>query len=60
MKNRVVITGMGVAAPNGVGLQDFGKAIKNGISGIRRIEDLQRLDFSCCIGGIPPVTETDQ
>ncbi len=58
MKNRVVITGMGVAAPNGVGLQDFGKAIKNGISGIRLIEDLQRLDFSCCIGGIPPVTET--
>jgi 3-oxoacyl-(acyl-carrier-protein) synthase len=57
MKNRVVITGMGVAAPNGVGLQDFGKAIKNGISGIRLIEDLQRLDFSCCIGGIPPVTE---
>ncbi len=58
MKNRVVITGMGVAAPNGVGLQDFGKAIKNGISGVRLIEDLQRLDFSCCIGGIPPVTET--
>ncbi len=58
MKNRVVITGMGAVAPNGVGLQDFGKAIKNGISGIRLIEDLQRLDFSCCIGGIPPVTET--
>lgn len=58
MKNRVVITGMGVVAPNGVGLQDFGNAIKNGISGIRLIEDLQRLDFSCCIGGIPPVTET--
>lgn len=57
MKKRVVITGMGVVAPNGVGLQDFGNAIKNGISGIRLIEDLQRLNFSCCIGGIPPVTE---
>lgn len=57
MKNRVVITGMGVAAPNGVGLPDFGSSIKNGISGIRLIEELQRLNFSCCIGGIPPVTD---
>lgn len=57
MKNRVVITGMGVAAPNGVGLPDFGSSIKNGISGIRLIEVLQRLNFSCCIGGIPPVTD---
>ena len=57
MNNRVVITGMGVAAPNGVGLGDFGNSIKNGISGIHLIGELQRLNFSCCIGGIPPVTD---
>ncbi|MEO5787496.1 beta-ketoacyl synthase N-terminal-like domain-containing protein, partial [Gelidibacter sp.] len=32
--NRVVITGMGVVAPNGVGLEVFQNAIKSGISGI--------------------------
>ncbi|MDZ7615328.1 MAG: beta-ketoacyl-[acyl-carrier-protein] synthase family protein [Flavobacteriaceae bacterium] len=52
------MTGMGVAAPNGVGLADFGSSIKNGISGIRLIEELKRLNFSCCIGGIPPVTDS--
>jgi 3-oxoacyl-(acyl-carrier-protein) synthase len=30
MKNRLVITGLGVVAPNGVGLEDFKKAIKMG------------------------------
>jgi hypothetical protein len=33
MKKRVVITGLGVVAPNGVGLDDFTHA--NGISGIK-------------------------
>jgi 3-oxoacyl-(acyl-carrier-protein) synthase len=34
--SRVVITGLGVVAPNGVGLDAFTHAIKNGISGIRK------------------------
>jgi 3-oxoacyl-(acyl-carrier-protein) synthase len=56
MKNRVVITGLGVVAPNGVGLDAFQYAIKNGISGIRHIEELERLKFSCQIAGLPEVT----
>lgn len=57
MHNRVVITGLGVVSPNGVGLDSFTHAIKNGISGIKYQEDLKELNFSCCIGGIPDVSE---
>lgn len=57
MKNRVVITGLGVVAPNGVGLDAFSKAIKNGVSGITFHQQLADLNFSCCIGGIPQISE---
>jgi 3-oxoacyl-[acyl-carrier-protein] synthase-1 len=56
MDNRVVITGMGVVAPNGVGLQQFSDAIKNGISGIKHIQELQDLEFSCQIAGKPELS----
>ncbi len=57
MKNRVVITGLGVVAPNGTGLKAFTKAIKAGKSGITHHQKLADLNFSCCIGGIPQVSE---
>ncbi|MDP5107184.1 MAG: beta-ketoacyl-[acyl-carrier-protein] synthase family protein [Polaribacter sp.] len=57
MKNRVVVTGLGVVAPNGVGLQDFTKAIKAGASGITFHQELKDKGFSCCIGGIPEISE---
>lgn len=57
MENRVVITGMGVVAPNGVGLDAFSNAIQHGISGIEFFSNLKDLGFSCCIGGIPAVSE---
>ena len=57
MNNRVVITGLGVVAPNGIGLDAFSKAIKNGDSGITFHQQLADLNFSCCIGGIPQVSE---
>ena len=57
MKNRVVITGLGVVAPNGVGISEFTEAIKNGKSGIQFFQELQDLNFSCCIGGIPTISE---
>ena len=57
MKQRVVITGMGVVAPNGVGLTAFTNAIKKGVSGISFHQNLKDLDFSCCIGGIPNISE---
>lgn len=57
MKKRVVITGLGVVSPNGVGLDAFTNAIKSGTSGIEFYEELKELGFSCCIGGIPKITE---
>ncbi len=57
MRNRVVITGLGVAAPNAVGVPAFSTAIKAGQSGITFWPTLADLKFSCQIGGIPPVTE---
>jgi len=57
MSKRVVITGLGVAAPNGVGIPAFTNAIKNGISGIRHDMQLQELQFSCQIAGEPQISE---
>ncbi|MCD0467215.1 beta-ketoacyl synthase [Flavobacterium sp. ENC] len=57
MKKRVVITGLGVAAPNGVGIAAFTHALKNGISGIRHDAQLQELQFSCQIAGQPQISE---
>jgi len=49
MSRRVVITGLGVCAPNGVGLSDFTKALTDGTSGIRFQSELERLSFGCQI-----------
>jgi len=57
MENRVVITGLGVVSPNGVGINQFTHALKNGVSGIEYHEALKELNFSCCIGGIPSISE---
>ena len=56
MNKRVVITGLGVVAPNGVGLEAFTYAIKNGISGIKHDDELERLQFSCQISGKPEIS----
>jgi 3-oxoacyl-(acyl-carrier-protein) synthase len=53
MRKRVVITGMGVAAPNAHGLDDFEQALRDGVSGIRFIPLLAELKFGCQIAGIP-------
>ncbi|MDT0294259.1 beta-ketoacyl-[acyl-carrier-protein] synthase family protein [Mesonia ostreae] len=58
MKKRVVITGMGVVAPNAVGVTNFNQAIKEGKSGIRFFQELADLNFSCQIGGKPEITDT--
>ncbi|MBS0031990.1 beta-ketoacyl-[acyl-carrier-protein] synthase family protein [Chitinophaga sp. 22321] len=55
MSNRVVITGLGVVSPNGVGVAAFREAIKKGIAGIRYEAQMAALQFSCCIGGTPDV-----
>jgi 3-oxoacyl-(acyl-carrier-protein) synthase len=56
MKRRVVITGLGVVAPNGTDLDIFLHAIQNGISGIRHDQQLADLKFSCQIAGKPEIS----
>jgi len=56
MDNRVVVTGLGVVAPNGVGLTAFTDAIKNGTSGIKHDPQLEQLQFSCQIAGKPELS----
>ncbi|MBZ9627596.1 beta-ketoacyl-[acyl-carrier-protein] synthase family protein [Psychroflexus sp. CAK1W] len=56
-KKRVVITGMGVVAPNATGLSQFEEAIKSGKSGIEFHKELEELKFSCQIGGVPKVSQ---
>lgn len=57
MRNRVVVTGLGIVSPNGVGVPAFLEAIKVGQSGITFRQELADLKFSCQVGGIPPVTD---
>ena len=52
-ERRVVVTGLGVIAPNGHGLAEFENSIRKGISGIRKIDKLGELNFRCQVGGIP-------
>ncbi|MFA5180563.1 MAG: beta-ketoacyl-[acyl-carrier-protein] synthase family protein [Syntrophales bacterium] len=53
MGKRIVITGMGVAAPNAHGLEAYTEALRAGRSGIRHIRELEELNFGCQVGGIP-------
>ena len=55
MEKRVVITGLGVVAPNGVGLENFRSALKEGRSGIQFDQQLADLQFSCQVSGTPPI-----
>lgn len=57
MNHRVVVTGLGVVSPNGVGIRDFSDALKKGKSGIKYLKEMEELNFSCRIGGIPPVDD---
>ncbi|MCO6432065.1 MAG: beta-ketoacyl-[acyl-carrier-protein] synthase family protein [Deltaproteobacteria bacterium] len=54
---RVVITGLGVIAPNAHGVEEFTDALRSGSSGIRKIPKLEHLDFRCQVGGVPQNVE---
>jgi 3-oxoacyl-(acyl-carrier-protein) synthase len=56
-KNRVVVTGLGVVAPNGVGVPAFAKALNDQTSGIRFDQQLADLSFGCQVSGTPQLTE---
>ncbi len=51
MKKRVVITGMGVVSPNGIGNQAFCRAVLDGISGVKRIRSFDPSDLPVHIAG---------
>ncbi|MBU2946615.1 beta-ketoacyl-[acyl-carrier-protein] synthase family protein [Zobellia uliginosa] len=57
MRRRVVITGMGVCAPNAIGLDAFTLAMKSGKSGVRFQSELKALEFVCQIAGKPELTD---
>ncbi len=57
MTNRVVITGLGVCAPNGIGVEAFTNALREGKSGIRFDQRLKDLEFGCQIAGEPQLTD---
>lgn len=57
MKNRVVVTGLGICAPNGVGLHDFSAAMRQGRSGIRYLPELAQYGFSCQLGALPEIPD---
>ena len=53
MNRRVVVTGLGIVSPNGVGVPAFLNAIQNGISGIKFIPLYEELHMSCQVAGQP-------
>jgi 3-oxoacyl-(acyl-carrier-protein) synthase len=57
MKNRVVITGLGIVSPNAIGKDLFTDALKSGKSGIKFRQELADLKFSCQIAGTPLVNQ---
>ncbi|HSQ65501.1 MAG TPA: beta-ketoacyl-[acyl-carrier-protein] synthase family protein [Polyangiaceae bacterium] len=57
MSDRVVVTGLGVIAPNGHGKDAFASALRQGKSGIRFHQHLADVGFACQVGGIPENVE---
>lgn len=50
-KRRVVITGMGVVAPNGIGIENFWDSLVHGRSGIKRVSQFDVSSYSSKIAG---------
>jgi 3-oxoacyl-(acyl-carrier-protein) synthase len=53
MSRRVVVTGLGVIAPNANGVADFELALRKGKSGIRRHAAMDGAGFACRVAGVP-------
>ena len=50
---RVVVTGLGIVAPNATGTDAYEQALRQGVSGIRHIPLLEELKFACQVAGVP-------
>ena len=58
---RVVITGLGIVAPNGTGVEYAWKNVVDGVSGVRKIDIFDASDLASQIAGVPVVgTEPGQ
>jgi len=57
MKRRVVVTGMGVIAPNANGLGAFDAALRSTKSGLRTVDFMVKHGFACTVGGVPEGVE---
>ena len=51
MKRSVVVTGLGVVAPNGIGKDEFWNSLKEGKSGINKITKFDASTYSCQVAG---------
>lgn len=51
MKRRVVITGLGVVAPNGIGKDAFWESLKEGKSGIIKVTRFDASTYPCQVAG---------
>ena len=56
-RTRIVVTGLGVVAPNANRVPDFELALRKGASGIRAVEQMAELKFGCQVAGIPEGAE---
>jgi 3-oxoacyl-(acyl-carrier-protein) synthase len=57
MEDRVVVTGLGICAPNGVTLDDFTNSLREGSSGISFQQKLKDLNFGCQVAGVPDIKD---
>lgn len=59
-KRRVVITGMGVVAPNGIGIENFWDSLVQGRSAVRRISHFDASSYPCQVAAeVPDFDPTD-
>jgi len=60
MTPRVVITGIGVVSPFGIGRERFWNHVSGGCSGTRAITEFDASEFGCRVAApVPPVTVED-
>jgi 3-oxoacyl-(acyl-carrier-protein) synthase len=59
MSRRVVITGMGVVAPNGIGLEEYAEALGAGRSGLDHVPAMEEQGFGCTVAGVPDLERVD-
>ena len=53
MVERVVVTGLGVVAPNANNIRDFSRALREGKSGVRFYPAAREMGYSCQVAGLP-------